>query len=198
MATPVLPIPSERKPKPITSWGDAWAVAADISAAASTADNTHRFAIAAQTLDPILGPGYVFDVFGLGFGEMVVLGIVLLVVVGPRELPKLLRSVGKGLNKLRRMSTDLREQSGIDEIIKDEGLREDLDTLRQLSRGRSGLVDGLMKPDAARRPRPRPRPRALAPALDDLTMPDGEPPDPDAEYPLAGPDAYGSDETRRR
>ncbi|MBI4701903.1 MAG: twin-arginine translocase TatA/TatE family subunit [Deltaproteobacteria bacterium] len=54
--------------------------------------------------------------FGLGFGEILVIAIVLLVVVGPRELPRLLRSMGRGINKLRTMSTELRAQSGIDEI----------------------------------------------------------------------------------
>jgi sec-independent protein translocase protein TatB len=131
-------------------------------------------------------------VFGLGFGEMVVLGIVLLVVVGPKELPRLLRGLGKGINKLRRMSSDLREQSGIDEIIKEEGLREDLDALRSLSRGRAGLVEGLVNSASKPARRPLARPRALAPALEELRPPEGAPPDPDAEYPLVGPDAYGA------
>lgn len=130
--------------------------------------------------------------FGFGFGEMVILGVVLLVVVGPRELPKLLRSFGKGLSKLRRMSADLREQSGIDDIIQEEGLRQDLDTLRTLSRGRAGLVDSLVNSTTKPAKRRRPPTRALAPALAELTMPEGEPPDPTVEYPLVGPDSYGA------
>ncbi len=147
-----------------------------------------------RTLDPILRPGYVLRVFGLGFGELVVVGIVLLVVVGPRELPKLLRSLGQGINKLRRMSADLREQSGIDDIIREEGLRDDLEALRSLSRGRAGVVEGLVNAAArSPRPRPRPQPRSLAPALEELTRPEGgTPPDPDKEYPKIGPDSYGA------
>lgn len=127
--------------------------------------------------------------FGLGFGEMVVLGVVLIVVVGPRELPKLLRSLGSGIRKLRQMSTDLREQSGIDDIINEEGLREDLDTIRSLSKGR--VVDGLAN---VSRPGKRParRPRVIAKSLEQLTVPPGEPPESDVEYPRAGPDTYGA------
>jgi sec-independent protein translocase protein TatB len=125
-------------------------------------------------------------VFGLGFGEMVVLGIVLLVVVGPRELPKLLRSLGKGVQKLRRMSTELRAQSGIDDILNEEGLREDLEALRSL---RGGLASDLMRPA---RQRPAARPRLKAPSLEELKKPEVEAPSAEAEYPAVGPDAYGA------
>lgn len=127
--------------------------------------------------------------FGLGFGEMVVLGVVLIVVVGPRELPKLLRSLGSGIRKLREMSSDLREQSGIDDIINEEGLREDLDTIRSLSKGR--VVDGLVN---ASRPAKKParRPRVIAKTLQQLTVPQGDRPERDDEYPSVGPDAYGA------
>jgi sec-independent protein translocase protein TatB len=133
-------------------------------------------------------------VFGLGFGEMVVLAVVLLVVVGPRELPKLLKSLGRGINKLRRMSSDLRKQSGIDDIINEEGLREDLDAIRSLSRGRliEGALDAAAKP-APRRSQPRRKPRSTKVSLDELAPPDaGEPPDPEQEWPAVGCDAYGA------
>lgn len=131
--------------------------------------------------------------FGLGFGEMVVLGVVLLVVVGPRELPKLLRSLGRGINKLRRMSTDLRRQSGIDDIINEEGLREDLDAIRSLSKGRllEGALNAATTP--ARRPPQRTRPRSTAPQLEELGLPEeGQAPTRDVEYPAVGCDAYGA------
>jgi sec-independent protein translocase protein TatB len=127
-------------------------------------------------------------VFGLGFGEMVVLGIVLLVVVGPKELPKLLRALGQGIRKLKSLSTDLREQSGIDEIIRDENLREDLDALRSLSRGR--VVDSLVR-DTMRNPKRVPRLPRIVPT-DQLRMPEGEAPSREDEYPIVGPDTCGA------
>lgn len=128
--------------------------------------------------------------FGLGFGEMVLLGVVLLVVVGPKELPKLLRSLGRGINKLKNMSQDLRDQSGIDDILDDEGLRDDLQAIRSIAR--PGSVAAGLVTSSGRRKRPVRRPAVKAPALDDLELPDGEPPDSSAENPIAGPDAYGA------
>jgi sec-independent protein translocase protein TatB len=126
----------------------------------------------------------------MGFGEMVMIGIVLLLVVGPRELPRLLRAVGQGVRKLRTLSTDLRSQSGIDEIIRDEGLREDLDAIRSLSRGRvvDSLVRDAMRP--ARRPT-LPRQPQVVPT-DELTIPEGTAPTTEDERPAIGPDAYGA------
>ena len=132
--------------------------------------------------------------FGLGFGEMIVLGIVLLVVIGPRELPKLLRAVGKGIRKLREMSYDLREKSGLDDIIQDENLHHDLDAIRSLSRGK--VVNSLVRDIT----RPRP-PKAAIPQLPEadadapieeeaLQPPEGTPPDREQEYPEIGCDAY--------
>ena len=44
----------------------------------------------------------------IGGPEMVVILIVALLIFGPRRLPDLARSLGKGLSELRRTSTDLR------------------------------------------------------------------------------------------
>lgn len=82
--------------------------------------------------------------FGLGFGEIVVLLIVGIIVVGPRNLPTLMRSAGQWISKLRRMSHELRNQSGIDDLIRQEGLEREIQEIRSLSR--VNIVDTLMAP----------------------------------------------------
>jgi len=85
--------------------------------------------------------------FGIGFGELTVVLIVVLLAVGPDKLPELMRTVGKGLRQFRRAATDLRAATGIDEIMREENLKE-LDELRKLKGQRVGdyLQKELKKP----------------------------------------------------
>lgn len=71
----------------------------------------------------------------MGFGELLVLVIVAIVVVGPKDLPKVLRKLGQWSGKLRRMAGDLRSQSGIDDVLRHEGLGKDIAEIRKLARG---------------------------------------------------------------
>jgi sec-independent protein translocase protein TatB len=48
--------------------------------------------------------------FGLGWGEMVVIGIVALIAIGPKELPTVLRTLGQSLAKIRRMAAEFQGQ----------------------------------------------------------------------------------------
>lgn len=48
--------------------------------------------------------------FDIGWGELLVIGIVALVVIGPKELPSLLRTMGQGMAKLRRMASEFQGQ----------------------------------------------------------------------------------------
>lgn len=48
--------------------------------------------------------------FDLSWGEIALIGVVALVVIGPKELPGVLRGVGQALTKLRRMASDFQYQ----------------------------------------------------------------------------------------
>jgi len=48
--------------------------------------------------------------FDFGAGELVVIGVVALVAIGPKELPGLLRTVGQAVGKMRRMAGDFQNQ----------------------------------------------------------------------------------------
>ena len=48
--------------------------------------------------------------FDFGAGELVVIGVVALVAIGPKELPGLLRTVGQAVGRLRRMAGDFQSQ----------------------------------------------------------------------------------------
>jgi len=72
-------------------------------------------------------------VFGLSFGEIVLLAVVAIVVVGPRNLPSMMRTAGQWVSRIRRMSTDLRAQSGIDQLMREEGIDQSIREIRALS-----------------------------------------------------------------
>ena len=48
--------------------------------------------------------------FDIGWGELLVIGIVALVAIGPKELPAVLRTLGQGMTKLRRMASEFQGQ----------------------------------------------------------------------------------------
>ena len=60
--------------------------------------------------------------FDLGFDELLVIAIVAIVVIGPKDLPLALRSVGRWVAKIRRVSTHFR--SGIEAMIREAELEE--------------------------------------------------------------------------
>jgi sec-independent protein translocase protein TatB len=108
-------------------------------------------------------------VFGVSFPELLVLGTVALLVLGPDKLPGMLRTMGQWVAKLRRLTTEVRYQSGIDEVLRAEGFDGGLNELRSMMRG------GATQP-------PPPRPAA----------PERFVSDPSREYPPEGPDSYGA------
>jgi sec-independent protein translocase protein TatB len=58
-------------------------------------------------------------VFDIAFSELVVIGIVLLVVIGPKRLPEVARSAGRWVGRMRRFVEDLKRDMDV-ELRKDE------------------------------------------------------------------------------
>ena len=52
--------------------------------------------------------------FGIGGWEMLLIAVVALLVFGPKRLPELARTMGKGLSEFRRASSDLRRSFDLD------------------------------------------------------------------------------------
>jgi sec-independent protein translocase protein TatB len=48
--------------------------------------------------------------FDIGWGELVVIGIVALIAIGPKELPTVLRTLGQWMGKIRRMANEFQGQ----------------------------------------------------------------------------------------
>jgi len=48
--------------------------------------------------------------FEIGWGELLIIGIVALIAIGPKELPGVLRTLGQWMGKLRRMASEFQNQ----------------------------------------------------------------------------------------
>jgi len=67
----------------------------------------------------------------IGWSELLVVGIIALLVVGPKELPGLLRTIGRYVGIVRRQADEFRAQ--FDDAIKDtefDEIRKEFDTIR--------------------------------------------------------------------
>src|SRR5262245_485092 len=72
--------------------------------------------------------------FDIGWTEMLVIAIVMIVVVGPKDLPRMLRTFGRTTAKLRAMAGDFQKQ--FNEALKEaelEDLKNSVDELRGLN-----------------------------------------------------------------
>ena len=67
----------------------------------------------------------------IGFQELVIIGIIALIVVGPKELPLLMRKAGQWMSRLRGMAADFR--ANFDEMAPQaelDELRKEVEALR--------------------------------------------------------------------
>ncbi len=60
-----------------------------------------------------------FD-FGIGSAELLMIAIIALIVVGPKDLPKLLKTIGKYVGKIKNMARDF--QTHIDDAARETGV----------------------------------------------------------------------------
>jgi TatA/E family protein of Tat protein translocase len=70
--------------------------------------------------------------FGIGPLELVMILVVALLVFGPKRVPELARTIGRGLAEFRRASNDLRESLALDDLKRD--VRQSLDTTNTIHR----------------------------------------------------------------
>ncbi|RUM98697.1 twin-arginine translocase subunit TatB [Pseudaminobacter arsenicus] len=72
--------------------------------------------------------------FDIGWTEMLVIAVVMIVVVGPKDLPRMLRTFGKTTAKLRTMAGDFQRQ--FNDALKEaelDDVKKSVDSLRSLN-----------------------------------------------------------------
>lgn len=117
--------------------------------------------------------------FDVGWTEMLVVAVVMIVVVGPKDLPNMLRTFGRMTAKMRGMANDFRKQ--FDDALKEaelDDVKKSVDQLRglnpmtevrkQLNPFEKAAADLRAGVDNAMKPKPAPEPTveaADAPAI---------------------------------
>ena len=110
--------------------------------------------------------------FGIGIPELILVALVALVVVGPKNLPTTLRALGRAIREFQRASRELRRDAGFDEVVEEvtRPLREGLSGIEEdVKRQGKSIEDAVTYEDRDDRGV-------------DLSM----------EYPESGPDDYGA------
>ena len=59
--------------------------------------------------------------FGIGTGELIIILLIAIIVLGPKEIPRIARTLGKGMREIQRAKDDLKkniefEEDDINEI----------------------------------------------------------------------------------
>ncbi|MDQ2632774.1 MAG: Sec-independent protein translocase protein TatB [Pseudomonadota bacterium] len=113
--------------------------------------------------------------FEIGWTEMLVIAVVMIVVVGPKDLPKMLRTFGKTTAKLRSMAGDFQKQfnealkeAELDDVKKSveslKGLNPATEIKKQLNPFEKAAADVRAGVDAAMKPKPAAPADPAAPA----------------------------------
>ena len=120
--------------------------------------------------------------FDLGWSELLLIGIVALIVVGPKELPGLFRTVGRFMGKARGMAREF--QRSLEEAADESGLKDAASGLKSLDRinlnsatssARKYAAAAVTEPKAAAKPAaPAPTPEAGEPPAVAAGAPEAE------------------------
>ncbi len=68
--------------------------------------------------------------FDFNWSEIALIGVVALVLIGPKDLPVAIRAVTDSIKKMRRMAGEL--QTHVDDMVRDADLQDARDTFRDL------------------------------------------------------------------
>jgi sec-independent protein translocase protein TatB len=82
--------------------------------------------------------------FDIGWSELLVIAVVAIVVVGPKDLPRLMRTFGHYMGKVRRMASDFQRQ--FEDAVRDSELDEVRKAIHDVRTTASSAASAIDKP----------------------------------------------------
>jgi len=83
--------------------------------------------------------------FDMGWWELSIIGVITILVLGPKELPYAMKSIAKFMKKARRLASDF--QGHMDDLIKEADLDDVKKTVRSIrNKDFGGVIEGALDP----------------------------------------------------
>jgi sec-independent protein translocase protein TatB len=142
--------------------------------------------------------------FDIGWSELLLIGVVALIVIGPKELPGVLRTLGQWMTKVRRMANEFQNQfqdaireaelaelkKEVDDMAAKAAAYTNIDPLEDVRKDIEKSVGELPSFDTPPVPTPPPAVPAAEPApVAELAPPSAEPAPAEAAAPAIADDA---------
>jgi sec-independent protein translocase protein TatB len=109
-------------------------------------------------------------VFDIAWGEFVVIAVVALIVIGPKELPAVLRAIGQWTTKIRRMAAEFQGQ--FQEALREAEMADLKKEVDDAAKGFSSQFDDPLNLKEATKWEPQSDPAKSDPAKPDDVKPD--------------------------
>ncbi len=84
--------------------------------------------------------------FDIGWTEMAVIALVVIIFIGPKELPGVLRTLGQWVSKARAMAREF--QDGLEDMVRETGLDEARREIESATGDIGGMIEKSIDPGA--------------------------------------------------
>ncbi len=75
--------------------------------------------------------------FSFGWGEIFLIGIIIIVVVGPKDIPKFIKQIGLLAKNIKKISSDFK--SSLNEIAEDSEIKELTKSVKEVKKIKDGI-----------------------------------------------------------
>ena len=75
--------------------------------------------------------------FSFGWGEIFLVGIIVIIVIGPKDLPKFIKQIGLLAKNIRKISSDFK--SSINEIAEETEIKELANSVKEVKKIKDGI-----------------------------------------------------------